>query len=131
MFDGELLWDPAGSTPPHRCSYGRDRQHHIETLYVAEGFDQSQSSVTISLKSEKGSDLLHVYSDASSDAVSFTSPQPYKIIEASSLRVQQDFTLDSPVVSLRLCLHEDSTAVCWSGDGALVPGTSYTLNKEL
>lgn len=130
-FQADLLWDPGGGAPPHRCSYDRDRERHIETLYVAEGFDQSQSYVTVSLNSDKGSDLLHVYSDSSPDAVSFTSPKPYEIFEAGSLRVQQDFVLDTPVVSLRLCLHEDSTAVCWSGAGALVPGASYTLNKEI
>lgn len=124
-------WDPAGGIPPYRCSYERDRSRHLESLYVAEGFDPTQAVITVSVNSDKGSDFYHVYAASGSEAVSFTSREPYQLLNAGSLDVQQDFSLDAPQLSLRLCFHEDGTAMCWSGDGALVPGASYSLSKEL
>ena len=130
-FSSKFLWKPERDPHPYKCSYDRDRERHLEALYVAEGFDQSQSRVTISVNDKKGSDLFHVYSDTSVDAVSFISRETYDILESGSLKIQQDFNLKNPKLSLRLCLHEDGTAVCWSGDGDLVSGASYSLNKEL
>lgn len=123
-------WNPAGGMPPYRCSYDRDRSLHLESLYLAEGFDATQAVINVSVNSDKGSDFFHVYSASGSEAVSFTSPQPYPLLNASSLAVQQDFSLDAPQLSLRLCFHEDGIARCWSADGALVSGASYSLTRE-